>query len=128
MASGEDFIKVCKERNNQPFNPKEDLYRIVCGIMGFICYGKRFEKDDEELKTILGTADEVDEDEKACPCLMGDRAEGGEDGCGGRLGGLHPVPVLPDARSDRALQAGHGQDPRLLRFSGRQGELGKEDP
>lgn len=59
QASARDFIGVCKERANVPFNPKEDLYRIVCGIMGFICYGKRFAKDDEELKTILGTADEV---------------------------------------------------------------------
>lgn len=59
QKSAKDFIEECKRHSNNPFNPKECLYDCAACIMGFICYGRQFERDDPDLRTILSTADEV---------------------------------------------------------------------
>lgn len=59
QKAAQDFIEECKRQKNRPFNPKETLYDNSACIMGFICYGRQFERDDPELRTILNTADEV---------------------------------------------------------------------
>ncbi|KRZ18551.1 C-terminal-binding protein, partial [Trichinella pseudospiralis] len=47
-----------KQAAGKPVDPKKPLYRAVCTIMGYVCYGQHFDKDSVEVGRILETADE----------------------------------------------------------------------
>ncbi|KRY32747.1 C-terminal-binding protein [Trichinella spiralis] len=47
-----------KHAAGKPVDPKKPLYRAVCTIMGYVCYGQHFDKDSAEVGRILETADE----------------------------------------------------------------------
>ncbi|KRZ67594.1 C-terminal-binding protein [Trichinella papuae] len=47
-----------KQAAGKPVDPKKPLYRAVCTIMGYVCYGQHFDKDSAEVGRILETADE----------------------------------------------------------------------
>lgn len=59
VAHNAVFMLIAKfrEMKNQPFDPKPIMDRVACTIMGFICYGRFFDVNDDEVSTILGTAD-----------------------------------------------------------------------
>lgn len=46
------------QKGDEAFDPKLILYKVVWTIMGYICYGRYFNKDDPEVVNILKTADE----------------------------------------------------------------------
>ena len=47
------IIRKLKEANNEPFDPKRTLEKVVCTIMGYICYGQFFDIEDEEVTKII---------------------------------------------------------------------------
>ena len=51
------LIKEFQKAKNQPIDPKPPLYKVTCTIMGYICYGKFFDADDEEISTILSKSE-----------------------------------------------------------------------
>ena len=55
------LLKAFKVAKNQPTNPVPVLYKAVCTIMGYICYGNFFDGDSEEVTTILAKADKFAE-------------------------------------------------------------------
>ncbi|KAI6659251.1 Cytochrome P450 1A1 [Oopsacas minuta] len=50
------LMKKFKEANNMPFDPKRVLDRVVCTIMGYICYGEFFNIEDELVTALLDKA------------------------------------------------------------------------
>jgi len=52
------LMKEFQAARNQPFDPKSALYKVTCTIIGYICYGKFFDANDEEVSTILSKSDD----------------------------------------------------------------------
>ena len=52
------LMKEFQKAKNQPFDLIPALYKVTCTIMGYICYGKFFDADDEEVSNILSKAED----------------------------------------------------------------------
>ena len=55
------LLKAFKVAKNQPTNPTPVLYKAICTVMGYICYGNFYDGDSEEVTTILSKADRFGE-------------------------------------------------------------------
>ena len=47
------LLKEIKVAKNEPIDPKPLLFKSVCAIMGYICYGEFYDGDSEEVTEIL---------------------------------------------------------------------------
>ena len=47
-----------REAGNEPLDPKPILDRVVCTIMGFVCYGEFFDVNDEMVSQLLERAED----------------------------------------------------------------------
>ena len=52
------LIKRFREARNEPFDPKPILDRVVCTIMGYVCYGEFFDVEDEMVSQLLERAED----------------------------------------------------------------------
>ena len=52
------LLKVVKETGGQPLDPRQILLQSSCMIMGYLCYGKFYDANSEEIATILSTGSE----------------------------------------------------------------------
>ena len=52
------LIRKFKEVDNIPFDPKRILDRVVCTIMGYICYGEFFDVEDQLVVQLLEKAED----------------------------------------------------------------------
>ena len=52
------LLKEFKIAKNEPFDPKPILFKSVCSILGYICYGGFYDGDSEEVTTLLEKSDD----------------------------------------------------------------------
>ena len=50
------LVGEIEKRDGEPFHPEPILYRTVSIIMGYICYGKEYDKDSPHVTQLLNTA------------------------------------------------------------------------